>query len=93
MLSDSNRNGHLIRISCSYCKRTLLYTPDDLRRVLGDIEVDDVADQMKCSGCRQKHTLKVSTLLPSASERQGMTIRRLEKIYYVRRAIWRDEKA
>lgn len=93
MLSDADRSGRLILISCHYCKRSLIYMPADLRRLLGDIEVDDVADQMKCSGCKQKHTLKVELILPSATERQGKMIRRLEKVYYVRRAIWRDEPA
>lgn len=93
VLSDASRTGRLILISCRYCKRALIYMPADLSRLLGDIEVDDVADQMTCSGCKRKHTLKAEQLLPSAPERQGMTVRRLEKVYYVRRAIWRDEKA
>lgn len=93
LLSDAHALGHLARIECRYCKIARLYSLDDLRQVLGNIEVDDVAHAMRCQKCGEKRTLRIDTILPGATERQGMIIRKLEKIYYVRRATWRDEKA
>ncbi|MBO6539869.1 MAG: hypothetical protein JJ969_10755 [Rhizobiaceae bacterium] len=90
-LSDVHRLGHLLRISCRYCKTLRHFTPDDLRRVFGDIEVDDVIYQMRCSECRKTHTLDVEMVSPSAAERQRITLRRVDKIDYVRRVTWRDE--
>ncbi|KQZ81855.1 hypothetical protein ASD64_08835 [Mesorhizobium sp. Root157] len=83
----------MLRIQCRYCKVARNYLPDDLRHVLGDIEVDDVTDAMRCQKCGQKHTLITEAVFPGAAERQGMTIRKLEKVYYVKRVIWRDEPA
>lgn len=90
-LFDARKNDSLARIACRYCKRTHNYTLDDLRTVFGDIEVDDVVLQMRCSGCHNRHTLAIELISPSAADRQSMTIRRVDRIYYVRRVTWRDD--
>lgn len=89
-LADAHRLGYLVRIHCRYCKTQRHYVPDDLRKVFGSIEVHDVPYQMRCAKCRNTHTLDIETLPPSAAERQTLVIRRVEKIYYVRKVIWRD---
>lgn len=89
-LGDVYRLGDLLRISCRYCKIQRLFVPDDLRKVFGDIEVDDVVYQMRCERCRKKRSLAIETVSPSAADRQAMTIRRIDKIDYVRRVTWRD---
>lgn len=91
-LSSARKNTSLARIACRYCKRAHHYTLDDLRAVFGDIEVDDVVLQMRCSGCDNRHTLVIDLVSPSAADRQVMTIRRLDQIYYVRRVTWRDDE-
>lgn len=89
-LADVHRLGHLLCISCRYCKTKRYFMPDDLRKVLGNIEVDDVVYQMRCAHCRKTHTLDIQIVSPSAEDRQRMTIRRIDKIDYVRRVTWRD---
>lgn len=59
--------------------------------MFGNIEVDDVAYTMKCSGCGKDRTLDLELLSVSAEERQKTTVRRLVAIRYLRRPVWRDE--
>lgn len=91
-LSDCHRNGHLIHVRCNFCKLSRYYVPDDLRKVFNDIEVDDVVYQMRCERGGRDHHLTLSAELISADKRQGLMIRRLDKIVYDRRVIWRDER-
>ena len=91
-LGDAERlPGRLVRIRCRYCRREHHYEIRDLRVVLGNIEVDDVAYAMKCSGCGKDRTLDLELLSISAEERQKMTVRRLVRVQYLRRPVWRDE--
>ena len=89
-LADVHRLGHLLRIECRYCKTARNYVADDLKTVFGPIEVDDVPLQMRCTRCRNKHTLQIETISPSAADRQTMTVRRVDRIDYVRKVTWRD---
>lgn len=91
-LSDAAKIGNrLARIRCRYCKLTRFYRLEELRTVFGDIECDDVPYQMRCSNCRGDRTLDFSLENPSAEEMQRITVRRVERIYYFRRVIWKDE--
>ncbi|TIN95690.1 MAG: hypothetical protein E5Y06_10565 [Mesorhizobium sp.] len=91
-LSDAAKVGNrLARIRCRYCKLVRYYRLDDLKAVFGDIECDDVPYQMRCSQCRGHRTLEMELEDPPAEKRQGLIIRRVERIYYVRRVVWRDE--
>ena len=91
-LGDAERlPGRLVRIRCRYCRREHHYEIRDLRVVLGNIEVDDVVYAMKCSGCGKDRTLDLELLSISAEERQKMTVRRLVRVQYLRRPVWRDE--
>ncbi|WP_442580688.1 hypothetical protein ACSBOB_01420 [Mesorhizobium sp. ASY16-5R] len=91
-LSDADRNGYLVHVRCEFCKLSRYYTPDDLRKIFSDIEVDDVIYQMVCERGGRDHHLKLTSESLSAEKRQGLTIRRLDKIVYDRRVIWRDER-
>ncbi|WP_128628636.1 hypothetical protein [Borborobacter arsenicus] len=53
-------------------------------------QVDDVVYQMRCSKCDQRGTLKIDTMIPTAAEKQGIILRRIDRIYYVRRVTWKD---
>lgn len=91
-LADAARTGdRLARVACRYCKRVRWFRLDDLQTVLGNIECDDVAHMMKCAGCNKRQTLELRIESPSAADRQKMTLRRVERIYYIRRVVWRDE--
>ena len=82
----------MARITCRYCKRVNYYVLDDLTRLVGDIECDDVTYKMRCTKCGGKETLELDLEDPPAAKRQTMTIRRIERIYYIRRVVWRDVK-
>lgn len=91
-LGDAERMpGRLVHISCRYCQREHFYELGDLRVVLGNVEVDDVVYSMSCSGCRKQRTLNLELISPSAEDRQKMTVRRLVRVQYLRRPVWRDE--
>jgi hypothetical protein len=66
-----------------------------MREVFGDIECDDVirSRRLRCTGCGDKYSLDLRTENPSAAELQSLTIRRLDRIDYVPRVKWRDERA
>ena len=94
-LADAEKNSKYARISCRYCKLERWFLISDLRRLFGDIECDDVIDnrRLRCTGCGGKHSLEMRTENPSAEELQSITIRRLDRIDYVQRVKWKDEKA
>ncbi len=90
LLSSAHANGSLLRIECRRCRVTRFFVPSDLARVFGDIEVDDVARKMRCEKCGEKWSMRISMELPMAAQRATMTIRRLDRIYHVKRVTWRD---
>jgi hypothetical protein len=47
---------------------------------------------MVCERGGRDHHLKLTSESLSAEKRQGLMIRRLDKIVYDRRVIWRDER-
>lgn len=64
----------------------------DLQRLFGDIELVDVVHdaRWRCSTCRSHETLEIKAEIPSASELQNCTVRRIDRIDYVRRVVWKD---
>ena len=63
--------------------------------MFGNIECDDVINsrRLRCTRCGDKYSLDLRMEKPSAAELQSLTIRRLDRIDYVPRVKWRDEKA
>lgn len=90
-LADAMKMNSIARIRCRYCKRVRHYPIEDLKTALGNVECDEVVHMMRCSNCRGLSTLDLHLLNPSAEERQKMTVRRVERVYYSRRVVWRDE--
>jgi hypothetical protein len=92
-LRDARENRSLAHIRCCYCKRESYYRMEDLEKLFGNIEVDDVVrGKVRCSRCGNRHTLEIRTAHPSAAEMQTIVIRRIDRIEYVRRVTWRDER-
>lgn len=91
-LSDALRNGLLAQIRCRYCKVQRYYLIEDLQRLFGDIEVDDVVHdrRWRCSNCKNPDTLQIDMVSPSASELQNCMVRRIDRIEYRMRVIWKD---
>lgn len=78
---------------CRYCKTARLYRLADLKRILGDIDCDAITDRnvWRCTKCQKTHTIDFALAYPSAAEQQTMKVRRLDRIDYVRKIIWREE--
>ena len=92
-LADAEEHNRYAAIWCPYCKRKRYFLLSDLRIAFGNIECDDVVYQdarWRCTGCNGKHTLQVKIGDPPADE--TVVVRRLERVEYVRRPIWRDEQ-
>ena len=90
-LSDAHRNRSVIKVSCPFDKTVRYFLPEDLRKAYGDIEVDDVEHQFKCSKCGGGVDIRTESL--SAEMLQKVTFRRLIRVDYIRRPIWRDGPA
>lgn len=75
------QNGCIAHIHCRYCKTKRLYLIEDLIRLLGDIECDDVTDlnRWRCTKCMDiKIECKFAPI--SAAERQTAVFQRLVDI-------------
>ncbi len=92
-LSDAMKHSELAQIRCRYCKTERYYLLKDLRTLFGNIECDDVIYQQtwRCAKCDKQHTLDLDLVSKSAADRQNITVRRLVRIDYIRRPVWRDE--
>jgi len=90
-LSDAEKFIGYARIWCRRCKHTRYFSLKDLRIAFGDIECDDVLLQhrWKCQQCNTSDTIDFYVENPPSG--QGVMIRRLVRVEYVRRPIWKDE--
>lgn len=89
-LSKAHDVGQLVRVRCRLCPGWRRYQPDDLRRLLGDVDVHGIARRMRCERCGRRDEMQAEVFIPVASERMRLTVRRL--VGEVRKvAVWRDE--
>jgi hypothetical protein len=88
-LSNLNQGRQMVRVRCSYCKRTHNYFPSDLIQIFGDVDVDSLMTRMRCEG-GDHGRLDVSSFLPTGSEAVGLRIRRLVAIKIQRVPVWSD---
>lgn len=88
LLRDAAADGMLITLRCGMCGARANFWAADLVRVLGwDHELH--LPPFPCSRCRTAEYVSVRASLPSAGERQSLTVRR--PVRQVVRWIWRDE--
>ncbi|TPW26400.1 hypothetical protein [Pararhizobium mangrovi] len=91
LLSDHERDGFLVRVSC-YCGSVRHYHPGDLKRLFGNIPILSVRSRLrKCAACGEQHTLKVDFLVMSEAERMNAHVLRLVGVKTKRIPIWEDE--
>lgn len=90
-LSNLNQGRQMVRVRCSYCKRTHNYFPSDLIQIFGDVDVDSLMRRMKCEGCNSPSSIRVEAFSPTGSEAVGLRIRRLVAIKIQRVPVWREE--
>lgn len=86
------KNGRLAQIRCRYCKAERYFRLEDLITAFGNIEVDDVIYQnrWRCTNCDQTDTLEINLGDPPAAKMQTMIVKRIERITYLRKVIWKD---
>ncbi|MEO3389030.1 hypothetical protein [Mesorhizobium sp. CAU 1741] len=89
MLSGAIKNGSLINARCVGCSPPRWYHPTDLMRLYGDVPAVNLERLMKCGSCGS--ALDTAVVTPTADERQKIRLRRLHKVWWVRRATWREE--
>lgn len=91
-LSDAAKNGRYAKLRCRFCKTERFYLIDELRIAFGDIECDDVTYQgrWRCTTCNELDMIDFSIVSPSAAELQKIKLRRIARIEYIRRVLWRD---
>ena len=94
LLSDAEKNNRYACIKCSYCKRQRYYTVADLRTAFGNVECDDVVHVagLKCSGCDGKGSLQLNLGGPPGDMADVAIQRRIERIFYIRRIVWKDKR-
>ena len=83
----------MVRVTCRYCKRQHNYQPSDLIQIFGDVDVDSLADRMKCESGRDHGRLDVAAFVPTGREAVGLRIRRLVAIKVNRVPVWREDPA
>jgi hypothetical protein len=88
VLSNAHQGGALIRATCGGCSPTRHYMPEDLIRLFGDIAIADLGERMACERCRRP--MRVRSVHPTAAERIGLRVRRLDEVKLVRRVRWRE---
>lgn len=89
MLSSAAQQGSLVKARCAGCSPTRWYHPADLVKLYGDVPATNLESLMHCGACGARLCVDVTS--PTAEERQAIRLRRLDKIWWVRRVSWREE--
>jgi hypothetical protein len=90
-LSVADQIGQIARVSCQFCRITRHYSPGDLVQLIGDVGIDRVQHRMRCEKCGRSDYLVARLILPTELERQSIKLRRLDKVWWVKKVSWRDE--
>jgi hypothetical protein len=79
-LSEAHGAGQFVRVECLRCSIVRYYLPEDLMRLVGDVEADHVAVAMRCQKCHEKDRLEAADVSLSGMERERVKVRRLAKV-------------
>lgn len=94
-LADAEKNSTFASIRCTYCKRQRYYFVSDLKAAFGGhVECDDVirVSGLRCRNCDGKGSLDLSMGGPPGDIADKAWLRRIVRIEYRRRIIWKDEQ-
>lgn len=89
-LSEAHTHGKLMLVECAHCSAKRHYFPDDLRRLLGDMAIDDLA--LKCEGCGKRDYTRVTGVHLTAQEKVGLQVRKLVAIKIREIPVWEDRR-
>lgn len=90
-LSDAVRMGQILTVRCGCCGVKRHYRPEDWLRLLGDVPTYRLESELICSRCKTSDYLRLKPSIPSAADRQAMTLRRVKEVRMVRKIVWGDE--
>jgi hypothetical protein len=92
-ISDALKNNKFARLQCRYCKTERHFLLEELRIVFGNVEVDEMAYQRdwRCSNCGKISTIELKLCDPNPDQLRNITIRKIDRIEYVRKITWKDE--
>ncbi len=92
-LRDAAKNGRYARLRCRYCKMEKYFLIEELIIAFGNIECDDVtySSKWRCSSCKGLHTIELKIEDPPAAKMQEIRVRRISRIEYIRRVIWKED--
>lgn len=94
-LADAEKSSKFASIRCTYCKRQRYYLVADLKSAFGGhVECDDVirVSGLKCRNCDGKGSLDLTMGGPPSDIADKAWLRRIERIYYIRKIRWKDEQ-
>jgi hypothetical protein len=93
-LSDAEKVARFAFIRCQYCKVARYVPLEDLRRLFGNIECDDViySRRWRCMKCNSPDMLEMDIRNPPIGKGEPFVIRRLDRIATKSWPVWRDEK-
>lgn len=91
-LRDAVKHSPYAKLRCRYCKIERWYLVEELIVAFGNIECDDVpyARNWRCMKCDQVGMIDMDVHNPSAEALQSIRLRRIDRVEYVRRVIWKD---
>ena len=91
-LSDAHAARQYIKVKCGLCHSpTRHYSPADLMRLLGDVPILSLCNEMKCEKCGHKEYLDIDVLSASAAERASFKLRRLVEVKVRKVPVWRED--
>jgi hypothetical protein len=91
-LSETHGAAQFVRVECLRCSLTRYYMPEDILKLVGDVEADAVAAAMRCQKCHEKDRLEAAYVSLSGMERERVRVRRLVNVKMVRRLTWVDRE-
>lgn len=92
-LAQAHERGEFLRVWCNFCRTRRLFLPEDVIKLFGpEQEVYKLDRRIRCGGCDRKDYVQVEAVTLIGQEKVGITVRRLERVYSVRRVRWRDER-
>lgn len=87
-LSEAHEHNKLILVCCDLCHGKRYYFPDDLRRLLGNLEIDDIS--LKCETCGNRDYVRVTSVHLTGQERDGIRVRKLVAIKVKHVPVWQE---
>ena len=87
-LSEAHDHNKLILVCCDLCNGKRYYFPDDLRRLLGNQEIDDIS--LKCETCGNRDYVRVTSVHLTGQERDGIRVRKLVAIKVKQVPVWQE---